>query len=235
MDPLQATVRRNLEQVLEDVARAAADAGRDLAEVTVVGVSKYVDADVTADVVAAGLCDLGEARPQQLWAKAADERLAPDLVRWHLIGHLQRNKTERTVPLCQLLHSIDSDRILAAVDQAAARAGKRQAILLEVNCSGDFQKHGLPPSRIRELVEHAQALSHIDLQGLMTMAAREGGAGVARSNFADLRELRDRLRGETGVPLPILSMGMSGDFREAILEGATHVRIGTALWTGIDQ
>ncbi|QDU88691.1 Pyridoxal phosphate homeostasis protein [Pirellulimonas nuda] len=234
-DQLRAIVRRNLERVRAEVANAAAEAGRDAAEITLVGVSKYVDATATAVLVDAGLCDLGEARPQQLWDKASDPRLAPMApVRWHLIGHLQRNKADRTVPLAALVHSVDSGRLLAAVDKAAAAAGKRQAVLLEINCSGDSEKYGLAPAEAIDLVEQAGGMAGVSLQGLMTMGAREGGTTVARRNFADLRELRDNLVSESGVTLPILSMGMSGDFREAILEGATHVRIGSALWTGVD-
>ncbi len=234
-EQLQATVRANLVRVRNALADAAAEARRDPAGITLVGVSKYVDADATAALVEAGLCDLGEARPQQLWAKASDPRLAPGSpVCWHLIGHLQRNKADRTVPLAGLLHSIDSVRLLAAVDKAAAAVGKRQPVLLEVNCSGDPEKDGLAQADAVDFVEKASGMANIDLRGLMTMGAREGGAETARRNFADLRELRDRLQLASGVELPCLSMGMSGDFCEAILEGATHVRVGSALWTGVE-
>ncbi|MEQ8846852.1 YggS family pyridoxal phosphate-dependent enzyme [Botrimarina sp.] len=229
---LDSLVQRNLQAVLERIARACDAAGRSSDEVTLVGVTKYVGAAATAALVRAGCSDLGEARPQQLWEKAAAPELAGLPIAWRLIGHLQRNKADRTVGVAAAIDSIDSLRLLRAVDGAAGGHGKRLPILLEVNISGDAEKHGFSPDELPAVLEELSGREHVEAQGLMAMAAREGGPDVARRNFADLRELRDRHA--TGArPLATLSMGMSGDLEEAILEGATIVRVGSALWDGV--
>ncbi|TWT35676.1 Pyridoxal phosphate homeostasis protein [Posidoniimonas corsicana] len=228
-------VRENLQAVRQRIADAAGRAGRDPAGVRLVGVSKYVDAATSGLLVEAGCRALGESRPQQLWAKAAAAELAGADVEWHLIGHLQRNKVRQTLPVAALLHSVDSPRLLAAVQQAAQTLGLRARALLEVNCSGDPEKHGLAPDELEAVVASLPDFPAVQIDGLMTMAAREGGRSEAQSNFAELRELRDRVAASApdGVTLSELSMGMSGDFEEAIAEGATLVRVGSALWDGL--
>lgn len=234
MQLLSEIVRSNLRRVQQRIAEAEHEAGRPAGDVCLVGVSKYVNSDGAAALLEFGIADLGEARPQQLWDKASDPRLSRLAgVRWHLIGHLQRNKVDRTVPLTHLIHSVESERLLRAIDAAAASANRRQPILLEVNCSGDASKDGLAPQEALRLAGSVDQFPHVELQGLMAMAALEGGPQTARRNFADLRQLRDRMSVLLGQPLPVLSMGMSGDLREAILEGATHVRVGSALWEGV--
>ncbi|MEM6329187.1 MAG: YggS family pyridoxal phosphate-dependent enzyme [Planctomycetota bacterium] len=224
----------NYNRVLDAVAAAAARAGRSAEEVTLVGVSKYVGPVATAALVEAGCSDLGESRPQQLWEKAAAPELAGTPVRWHQIGHLQRNKATRTVATASMIHTVDSPRLLRAIDSAAS-AELPAEVLLEVNTSGDAEKHGLTAEEAKELVARLPEFPRCRVSGLMTMAAREGGPAVARANFAALRRLREELQADApaGVTLPHLSMGMSGDFVEAIAEGATHVRIGSALWEGV--
>src|SRR5262249_51616542 len=141
----------------------------------------------------AGCIDLGESRPQELWTKA--DKL-PD-ARWHLIGHLQRNKVRRTLPLVSLIHSVDSERLLEAIDQAHRDAGDilpPVGVLLEVNTSGEAAKHGLLPDAVEPLLAVAPKYPGVAIQGLMTMAALEGGPDVAARNFAALRSLRDRLQ-----------------------------------------
>lgn len=229
---LDAVVRSNLAAVRERIEAACNRAGRLSSEVTLVGVSKYVDAAVTAALVRAGCVDLGEARPQQLWEKAADPELCDAPVTWRLIGHLQRNKAERTVAVASSIDSIDSLRLLRAIDDAAAQREMRMPILLEVNTSGDAEKHGFSSGELPAVLEELAGLKHVETQGLMTMAAREGGTETARRNFADLRDLRDRLA-TPALPLATLSMGMSGDLEEAIQEGSTRVRVGSALWDGL--
>jgi pyridoxal phosphate enzyme (YggS family) len=229
----------NLRRVRERITQAAEAAGRRADDVTLVAVTKYVDAIATAEAIAAGCRDLGESRPQELWAKSAtlNSRLGEPAsaggVRWHLIGHLQRNKVRRTLPLVALIHSVDSERLLAAINSDAQSLGiDTVRVLLEVNTSGDSAKHGLAPDEVEPLIANSTQFSRVAICGLMTMAALEGGPTVARRNFAALRELRDRLapRVPAGVELTELSMGMSGDFEEAIREGATIVRVGSALW-----
>jgi pyridoxal phosphate enzyme (YggS family) len=223
----------NLRRVRERIAQATEAAGRRAEDVTLVAVTKYVDAIAAAEAIAAGCHDLGESRPQELWSKAAALTSHAGGVRWHLIGHLQRNKVRRTLPLVALIHSVDSERLLATIDSEAQSLGlEKVRVLAEVNTSGDSAKHGLAPDEVELLVANSTQFSRVAICGLMTMAALEGGPSVARRNFASLRELRDQLapRVPAGVELNELSMGMSGDFEEAIREGATIVRIGSALW-----
>jgi pyridoxal phosphate enzyme (YggS family) len=185
-------------------------------------------------MVRAGCQDLGESRPQELWAKA--EELQSLAVRWHLIGHLQRNKIRRTWPLVSLFHSIDSQRLLASLNEEVAAEQKQIDALLEVNISGDAAKHGFAPNEIEPLLEQLSNYPAVRIIGLMTMSGLESSQTEAEREFAQLRQLRDRLapRAPTGVSLQHLSMGMSEDFEAAIRQGATFVRIGSALTEGLD-
>jgi pyridoxal phosphate enzyme (YggS family) len=218
-----------LAAVRERIAGACRRAGRDPAGVTLVGVTKTVPADRAALAVDLGLTDLGENRPQELWKKAA----AVPAARWHLIGHLQRNKLERTAPLVALIHSVDSARLLQALDAFGRQHGRPVPVLLQVNCSHEPTKGGFDPATLPALADDLASRSGLDVRGLMTMAAYSEDPEDARPTFAELRRLRDDLRGRTGLPLPELSMGMSGDFETGIEEGATLVRIGTTLFAGL--
>jgi len=227
---LSETLAQNVVRIRQRIDAAARQAGRDPAEVRLVGVTKYVDAEAARLLVAAGVSDLGESRPQQLWAKA--EVLQNENVCWHLIGSLQRNKVRRTVEVAHLIHSLDGPRLADAIHQEAVAIGRRVDVLLEVNISGDATKHGIAPHAAAALLDHVAQLPYLRIRGLMTMSHREGGTAVARHDFARLRELRDHLRANAPetVDLGELSMGMSDDFEQAILEGATIVRIGSALF-----
>jgi pyridoxal phosphate enzyme (YggS family) len=230
------SIADNLRRVRERIAAAAESSGRTADDITLVGVTKYVGPREAAELVAAGCHDLGESRPQELWEKAARAGASQPPIRWHLVGHLQRNKVRRTLPLVSLIHSVDSERLLATIDEAhAERPGGSTApcnVLLEVNTSGESAKHGLAPEAVEPLLSAAPRFPHVRICGLMTMAALEGGPDVAARNFAALRELRDRLKPNAPdcVALNELSMGMSGDFEIAIREGATIVRVGSLLW-----
>lgn len=223
-------IAENVARVRASIAAAALRSGRQPDDVTLVAVTKYVSAEETAAVVAAGCLDLGEARPQQLWSKNAELAHLP--IRWHLVGHLQRNKIRRTLPLLSLLQSVDSRRLLDALAEEAAIAQRRLPILLEVNISGDATKTGLPPAELEPLLAHALTLPQIEVRGLMGMASLEGDDAAARQDFRNLRLLRDQLAATfTGqCTLLELSMGMSGDFEIAIEEGATMVRVGSLLF-----
>ena len=223
----------NLARVNERIANAAIAAGREPNEVQLVGVTKYVGPAEAAALLSAGCPRLGESRPQQLWEKAAEPSLAD--ARWHMIGHLQRNKVRRTLPTVEMIHGVDSLRLAKAIDSVSRELNQRTRILLEVNCSGDAEKHGLTNEELKELLPRLAELSHVSVSGLMTMAAREGGERVAAANFAALRQLRDRVRGDcpSQVNLAELSMGMSHDFETAIREGATIVRVGSSLFEGV--
>jgi len=204
--------------------------GGQRSDVTLVAVTKNVSVEVAACLPALGVTDLGENRPQELWRKAA---ALPSGVRWHMIGHLQRNKVERTLPLAHLIHAIDSMRLLEAIEAQ----GREGDVLLEVNVSGEASKHGFAPHELlNSQLLHAQLndLKHVRIHGLMTMAALQDPE-ACRPTFRYLRNLRERLRAL--VPpihtLAHLSMGMSNDFEVAIEEGATIIRLGTVLFEGI--
>jgi hypothetical protein len=226
---ISSRLAERLAAVQQRIESACRRAGRAPGDVTLVAVTKSVSAEVAALLPRLGVVDLGENRPQELWRKAA---VAPAGVRWHLIGHLQRNKIERTLPLVQLIHSVDSLRLLAALDEEAVRQQRSIDVLLEVNASGEAQKHGFAPEELPALVPELEKLGRVRVRGLMTMAALADDPERCRATFARVRELRAMLRPELGSPheLTQLSMGMTQDFEVAIEEGATLVRIGTALF-----
>ncbi|HEY2828130.1 MAG TPA: YggS family pyridoxal phosphate-dependent enzyme [Pirellulales bacterium] len=228
----------NLAAVRAKITEAALRSGRSPGEVTLVAVTKYVSAAVAQQLGPLGCHDLGESRPQQLWAKAESLHAANQSgsIHWHLIGHLQRNKVDRTLPLVSLIHSGDSLRLIQAVDEAALALNRCIPTLIEVNVSGDPAKHGFKPAEVEPAFASMAALSSLEIRGLMCMASREGDLDQARREFASLRELRDQLRqvAPPNINLRELSMGMSGDFEVAIEEGATIVRIGSALFEEID-
>lgn len=223
---------------MADVHEAAQVAGRAPDSVKIIGVTKYVDVEVTRSLLNSGCMDLGESRPQSLWEKCeAIQQVGLDSppVRWHLIGHLQRNKVRRTLPLVHLIHSVDSKRLIDQIELDAVALNGRVAILIEVNVTPDQNKTGVSIRDAEELVEYALQMKRIRVEGLMGMASLEGDADQASRDFATLRQLRDNIEVRLQIKLPELSMGMSGDFREAIAEGATLVRIGSALFQGISK
>ena len=227
-------LRNNLAAVSDRIASAAEKSLRKPEEILLVGVTKYVDPEITRQFVQAGCVDLGESRPQVLWPKA--ENLSGLNVRWHQIGHLQRNKLRKTQPLISLIHSVDTIRLLEAINrlQGELSPGDPQEILLEVNTSGDDAKHGFSEGTIREALDMASDLANIRVRGLMCMAGLGTSVDEARQDFAKLRLLRDSLAEEyPGLDLSELSMGMSADFEAAIAEGATIVRVGSLLFEGV--
>ena len=231
-----ALLRRNLDSIETRIQDACHRAGRQRDDVHLIAVTKYVGLDATVGLAQAGCHDLGESRPQVLWSKAESWPVAAaPPVRWHLIGHLQRNKVRRTLPLVHRLHSIDSERLLDALEQEAASANLHVHGLLELNVSQDATKTGLLPEFAPALLQQRDRWPHIQLVGLMGMAPLEGDLTAAQQSFATLRQWRDRLSRDSGLPLPELSMGMSGDFEAAIAEGATWIRIGSLLFEGLDS
>jgi pyridoxal phosphate enzyme (YggS family) len=226
---VRAVLTDRLAAVRGRIADAARRAGRDPAEVTLVAVTKSVTPAVAALAFGLGAVDLGESRPQELWKKAA----ALAVARWHFIGHLQRNKLDRTVPLVSLIHSVDSERLLAALDDFGRKRGAPVRVLLEVNCSREEAKGGFRPEELPALAGTLPTRTGVAVRGLMTMAAYSDDPAAARPTFAELRRLRDCLHAATGLPLPELSMGMSGDFEVGVEEGATLVRVGSTLFEGL--
>lgn len=228
---LRSVLSERIAGVRDRIAGACARAGRDVAGVTLVAVTKTVPPQVAAIAAELGLRDLGESRPQELWKKAE----AITSVNWHLIGHLQRNKLDRTVPLVSLIHSVDSERLLTSLDAFGRKRGAPVPVLLEVNCSGEASKGGFEPGDLPAVSDNALSFTGVAVRGLMTMAAYADDPHATRPTFTMLRELRDLLRARTGLPLPELSMGMSNDFEIAVEEGATLVRIGTTLFEGLEE
>ena len=231
---IQERIRHNLEEVQVRIARAAERAGRPAADVRLVAVTKKSSSEWIRALLDCGVCDLGENYPQELWKKSevlADRR---DAIRWHLIGHLQTNKVKKTLPLVKMIHAVDSLKLLRVLNEAAPAVPEPLPVCLQVNTSGEETKHGWTADEILNDSESIAGCRSIAVVGLMTMAALDGTEERTRGCFSRLRETRDALARKTGLPLPELSMGMSGDFELAILEGATLVRIGTALFEGLE-
>jgi pyridoxal phosphate enzyme (YggS family) len=229
---LKARLEEKLKALEDRLCTACRRAGRARKDVTLVAVTKTVSPGIAALLPELGILDLGESRPQELWRKAD---ALPKTIRWHLIGHLQRNKVDRTLALVHLIHSVDSLRLLESLEQEAGKHKRTLSVLLEVNASREPAKHGLAPEELPGLVPRIKALRQVQVQGLMTMAALDAEPEHCRPTFAALRQLRDRLHQELGPPhdLRQLSMGMTNDFEVAIEEGATFVRVGSALFEGL--
>ena len=217
----------NLESIQTTIAAAAAKSGRRADEVELVAVSKTHPPEAIHQALDAGQLIFGESRVQEARAKILQ---LPSRLRWHFIGHLQKNKVRHALPLFELIHSIDSLELAGDVNRIAEEAGAFPRVLLEVNVAGEATKFGFTPERVREHMEMLLGLRRLQIEGLMTIAPFAPEAELSRPYFAALRELRDGLQKEFRVPLPRLSMGMSGDFAVAIEEGATLVRVGTAIF-----
>ena len=228
MNALKEILVQRLRQVRERMERACARAGRSPDSVTLVAVTKTVEPEVAAELLTLGVTDFGENRPQELWRKAA----AVPAGRWHLIGHLQRNKVDKTLSQATLIHSVDSLRLLEAIEAEAMRQDRPAGVLLEVNCSGEEAKQGFEPDQVLELADKISSLRQVGVRGLMTMAALTEDPEKARPAFRHLAAIAASLRTKlAGTPhtMDQLSMGMSGDFEVAIEEGATLIRVGTTL------
>jgi pyridoxal phosphate enzyme (YggS family) len=216
-----------LEEVRAQIFAAARAAGREPARVGLVAVSKTQAAPSVRQAFDAGQVAFGESRAQELVAKAP---LLPSATRWHFIGHLQRNKIRKVLPLVELIHAVDSVDLALDIDRIAAELGLFPRVLLEVNISGEQTKFGFKPDAVREQIGSLLSLPRVQVEGLMTIAPIGEHPDDARPFFAKLRTLRDEIAAKTGTPLPVLSMGMSDDFVTAIEEGATLVRVGTAIF-----
>lgn len=220
------TIEERVALVRERIARACDVAGRDPAAVRLMAVSKKKDPDCIAAAAACGLRWFGENRVQEAAAKIP---LCPEGLSWHLIGHLQGNKVRPAVEWFDAIHSVDSIKLLRRIDAAAADAGRTMTVLLQVNVAGEAAKYGLAPEAGLEVLEAAAGCLHVDVVGLMTIPPLTPDPGDAAPFFARLRTLRDEWRAQSGFPLDALSMGMSRDLEVAIREGATILRVGTAL------
>ncbi len=220
-------VAANIERVREKIAAAAQCAGRNPDEITLVAVTKTIEPERVEQALAAGLSVFGESRVQEAKAKIPQ---VSGRARWQLVGHLQTNKARDAAALFELIHSVDSVKLASELDKWAERAGKTQPILLEVNVSGEASKFGLKPDTLPAALEQINTLTRLEVHGLMTIAPFAEEPEKARPHFRRLRQLRDALELKHGLVLPHLSMGMTNDFEVAIEEGATMVRIGTAIF-----
>jgi PLP dependent protein len=232
---LRTVLADRLANVRGRIAAACARVGRDPAAVTLVAVTKTVSPRVAGLLPDLGVLNLGENRPQELWRKAAELNHLP--IRWHLIGHLQRNKVERTLPLVHLIHSVDSVRLFQAIAAEGQKRDLNPGLLLEINASREEQKHGFSFEEARAAEREFENRPGL-VCGLMCMAAYSDDPEHARPAFRELRRFRDRLWLDwllIGPQLGHLSMGMSGDFEVAIEEGATLVRIGTTIFEGLER
>jgi pyridoxal phosphate enzyme (YggS family) len=235
-----------LDEVRERIAAACAKAKRDPSEVTLIAVTKTAAPEQIRELLQLGVGDLGESRVQVLQQRAAQvneffarqqahgaENL-PAKLRWHMIGHLQRNKIKPVLPLVSVIHSVDSLRLAEELDAHAAKANRKLPVLMQVNASEEPQKSGVAVGAAVPLAEQIGTMDSLQIMGLMTMAPLDGDEKTVRQTFARTRELFDEIKFNKigGSAMRHLSMGMSNDFEHAIMEGATLVRIGTLLFGG---
>src|ERR1700757_1574778 len=217
----------NLSKVLSAINNSARQAGRSADSVSLIAVSKTHPVEVIQEAVDAGQLIFGENRVQEAQPKIA---ALPAKLQWHLIGHLQSNKVRLALPLFELIHGVDSLELLAHIDRVAGDLGLFPRVLLQVNVAGEASKFGFTPGKLLGLVEEIVKFDRVQIEGLMTIPPLAPAPEHSRRYFVALRELRDRLARESGFALPELSMGMSNDYRIAIDEGATIVRVGTAIF-----
>jgi pyridoxal phosphate enzyme (YggS family) len=224
------SIADRLADVRGRIGAAARSAGRDPGDIRLVAVSKTFPLDLIREAYTAGQRDFGENRVQEVLQKIS---ASADLeIRWHLLGHLQTNKARKAGTALATIHSVDSVELLQKLDEAAAESGHAPDLLIQVDLAGEATKHGVPPDEVPRLMDAAVACRAARVVGLMTLPPIPETPEDARPYFRRLRDLRDRWLA-SGVPAPMLrelSMGMSGDFEVAVEEGATLVRVGTAIF-----
>jgi len=221
------SIAENLERVREQIAQAAARAGRVAEEIELVAITKTHPAEKVREAIEAGQALFGESRVQEARAKIPE---LPSNLRWHFVGHLQKNKIRHALPLFEMIHSVDSLNVAQDINRIAGEQGMHPRVLLEVNVAGEGSKFGFSPDKLRDQMEELLALPRLSILGLMTIPPLAEEAEASRKYFVQLRELRDRLQTEFHVDLAQLSMGMTEDFAVAVEEGATLVRVGTAIF-----
>jgi PLP dependent protein len=221
------SIAENLERVREHIAQAATKSGRSADDVDLVAISKTHDAEKVREAIEAGQSLFGESRVQEARVKIPD---LPSSARWHFVGHLQKNKIRHALPLFELVHSVDSLALAQDMNRIAEEDGLHPRVLIEVNVAGEGSKFGFQPDKLRAEMESLLALSRLSILGLMCIPPIGDEAEGSRKFFIALRELRDRLQSEFHVDLAQLSMGMTQDYAVAVEEGATLVRVGTAIF-----
>jgi PLP dependent protein len=224
---MERNIAENLETVRADIAESERRSGRLAGSVELIAVSKTHPPETVRQAVDAGQLLFGENRVQEAKAKIPD---LPAKLRWHLIGHLQTNKIRQALPLFEVIHGVDSVELLHEIQRIAGDLGLYPRVLLEVNVADESSKYGFSPQRLLAEVEQISRADRVQIEGLMTIPPLAPNPEDSRRYFVQLRQLRDRLETEFRFPLPHLSMGMSGDYRVAVEEGATYVRVGTAIF-----
>src|SRR5437016_8652325 len=222
-----ASIAENLERVRERIAQAASKSGRSADEVELVAISKTHEAAKVREAIEAGQNLFGESRVQEARIKIPD---LPSNLHWHFVGHLQKNKIRHALPLFEMIHSIDALALAQDINRIAEEEGLHQRVLIEVNMAGEGSKFGFQPEKLRAEMESLLALPRLSILGLMAIPPIAEEAETSRKYFVELRELRDRLQTEFHVDLAQLSMGMTQDYAIAAEEGATLVRVGTAIF-----
>lgn len=222
-----ASIAENLERVREQIATATAKSGRSAEDVDLVAISKTHEAEKVREAIEAGQSLFGESRVQEARVKIPE---LPSSTRWHFVGHLQKNKIRHALPLFELIHSVDSLALAEEINRIAEEEGLHPRVLLEVNVAGEGSKFGFPPEKLRGDMESLLALPRLSILGLMCIPPIADEAEASRKYFVALRELRDQLQSEFHVDLAQLSMGMTQDYAVAVEEGATLVRVGTAIF-----
>src|SRR5947208_4278272 len=221
-----ALIAENLERVRVQIAQAAAKVGRAVDEIELVAISKTHDAAKVREAIEAGQSLFGESRVQEARVKIPE---LPSNLRWHFVGHLQKNKIRHALPLFEMIHSVDSLALAQDVNRIAEEDGLHPRVLLEVNVAGEGSKFGFKPETLGKEMESLLALPRLSILGLMTIPPIADEAEASRKYFVELRELRDRLQTEFHVDLAQLSLGVTQDFAIAGDEGATLVRVGAAI------
>jgi pyridoxal phosphate enzyme (YggS family) len=221
------SIAENLEHVQSQIADAAKKSGRSLNDIELVAISKAHEAEKVRAALEAGQEVFGESRVQEARAKIP---LLPSAARWQFVGRLQKNKIRHALPLFELFHSVDSIELAREMNRIADEEGLHPRVLLEVNVAGEGSKIGFAPESLRAEMEALLALPRLTIEGLMTIPPLAPEAEASRRFFSALRDLRDQFATQFQVGFPRLSMGMSGDYGVAIEEGATHVRVGTAIF-----
>ena len=224
---MEPDIAENLRVVRAAIAESERISGRLAGSVELVAVTKTHPVEVIRQAVEAGQVLFGENRVQEAKAKIPD---LPAKLRWHLIGHLQSNKIRQALPLFEVIHGVDSVELLEDIQRIAGELGLFPRVFLQVNVAGESSKFGFPPERLLAQVERIVVADRVQIEGLMTIPPMAANPENSRKYFVELRDLRDRLEKELRFSLPHLSMGMSADYRVAIEEGATLVRVGTAIF-----
>jgi pyridoxal phosphate enzyme (YggS family) len=220
-------IEANLNRVRNEIAQAAQVSGRNMTDIELVAVTKTHPAEIVREAIGAGQVVFGESKVQEARAKIP---LLPSHLRWHFIGHLQKNKIRHALPLFEMIHSVDSLDLAQAIDRIAHEDGLRPRILLEVNVAREGSKFGFKAPALRAELESLLMLSRLSIEGLMCIPPLAEEAEASRKYFVELRELRDALEKQFQMKLPQLSMGMTHDYNVAVEEGATLVRVGTAIF-----